>query len=64
MRWALLIPTKWEQKTKPGEAVVFKAPKALGDGPRVRTQVGLTPKLMLLPQPHISVLRPFYGKEN
>lgn len=40
--------------------MVFKAPKALGDdGPRVRTQVGLSPKLMLL-RTHVSVLRPFY----
>ena len=28
-RWALLTPTKWEQKTKPGEAVVFQGPKGI-----------------------------------
>lgn len=29
MRWALLIPTKWEQKTKAGEVVVFQGPKGI-----------------------------------
>lgn len=29
MRWALLISTKWEQKTNVGEAVVFQGPKGI-----------------------------------
>lgn len=28
-RWALFIPTKWEEKTKPGGLVVFQGPKGI-----------------------------------